>query len=195
MTPALLETAGGLPTTSERDEMRKSTAAERFWDRTDLNGPVPEYRPDLGPCWLWSGALHNGYGGFFADGQRWRVHRWSYEFLVGPIPEGLHLDHLCRVRHCVNPAHLEPVTNQENIRRGEAGKYQWARRRKVPPLAVGQFWVDNDVRAKGRTVIVEAFDDEWVQVRNVVIGRHTRVRFDRFRGGARGYRLKPEEDA
>jgi hypothetical protein len=47
------------------------------------------------------------------------AHRWSYEHFVGPIPEGLHIDHLCRVRRCVNPDHLEPVTPKENYLRGE----------------------------------------------------------------------------
>jgi hypothetical protein len=55
------------------------------------------------------------------DGQRVRgAHVFAYVLLVGPIPEGLHLDHLCRVRRCVNPAHLEPVTPGENVRRGNS---------------------------------------------------------------------------
>lgn len=55
------------------------------------------------------------------DGERKVVHRIAYELLVGPIPDGLQLDHLCRVRNCVNPDHLEPVTGQENMRRGYFG--------------------------------------------------------------------------
>lgn len=71
-------------------------------------------------CWLWTGHVSvHGYGKFWADGLNLGAHRWSYQYHVGPIPEGLHLDHLCRVRNCVNPAHLEPVTCQENLRRGE----------------------------------------------------------------------------
>lgn len=70
-------------------------------------------------CWLWTAALHNGYGSFYLPGAGTRrAHRIAYEALVGPIPEGLTLDHLCRNRGCVNPAHLEPVTNKENILRG-----------------------------------------------------------------------------
>ena len=57
--------------------------------------------------------MPNGYG-VFSGGL---VHRWAYEALVAPIPDGLTIDHLCRVRHCVNPAHLEVVTLAENIRR------------------------------------------------------------------------------
>lgn len=71
-------------------------------------------------CWLWTGALHtHGYGMLNVDGLVRRAHRLVYEMLVGPIPdERPHLDHLCRVRHCVNPSHLEPVTNAVNVRRG-----------------------------------------------------------------------------
>lgn len=81
--------------------------------------------PNTG-CWLFTGADRNGDGyGAFNVGDKsegtYRLrsaHRVSYEIFVGPIPEGLHLDHLCRVRCCVNPAHLEPVTCRENLRRG-----------------------------------------------------------------------------
>lgn len=70
-------------------------------------------------CWLWTAATSKGYGSFGMPDRRQRLaHRLSYELLVGPIPEGLVLDHLCRVRNCVNPAHLEPVTAAENTRRG-----------------------------------------------------------------------------
>lgn len=72
------------------------------------------------PCWVL--ALKPGNYGYVR--LRWRglrttAHRVFYTLLVDEIPEGLVLDHLCRVRCCVNPAHLEPVTNEENIRRGE----------------------------------------------------------------------------
>lgn len=77
---------------------------------------IPE--PNSG-CWLWLGRLdHNGYGQFSHGQRRSQAHRWSYERLVGPIPDGLQIDHLCRVRSCVNPVHLEPVTQRENIIRG-----------------------------------------------------------------------------
>ena len=74
-------------------------------------------------CWLWEGNIAtNSYGLYTANfsGQRQtkRAHRLAYELMVGPIPDGLELDHLCRVRNCVNPAHLEAVTHQENVLRG-----------------------------------------------------------------------------
>lgn len=71
-------------------------------------------------CWLWSGQMNPyGYGHFEVKRKRIRVHRWSYEHHVGPILEGFVIDHLCRVRNCVNPDHLEAVTSAENTRRGE----------------------------------------------------------------------------
>ena len=72
-------------------------------------------------CWRWRGAtLKGGYGRFSVPGQKTLLaHRVAYEACIGPIPIGLHLDHLCRVRNCVNPCHLEPVTQKENTLRGD----------------------------------------------------------------------------
>lgn len=67
-------------------------------------------------CWEWGGRICNGYG--YSAGKR--AHRLVYELLVGLIPEGLVLDHLCRNKRCVNPAHLEPVTQRENMARWAA---------------------------------------------------------------------------
>jgi hypothetical protein len=73
-------------------------------------------------CWLWTGYSDaKGYGRLNFNGRPQKAHRAVYEALVGPIPDGLQLDHLCRVRGCVNPAHLEPVTLAENVRRGLVG--------------------------------------------------------------------------
>ncbi len=74
-------------------------------------------------CWLWTAnKIGKGYGLFWV-GPTMKdftvAHRFAYELLVGPIPEGLTLDHLCKVKHCVNPAHLEPVTNRENVLRSD----------------------------------------------------------------------------
>ncbi|MGQ5576033.1 HNH endonuclease signature motif containing protein [Streptomyces sp. ECR3.8] len=72
-------------------------------------------------CWLWLSRKNpKGYGQMTVDGHPRSAHRVSYEAFVGPIPDGLEIDHLCRVRHCVNPSHLEPVTRSENIRRAIA---------------------------------------------------------------------------
>lgn len=78
-----------------------------------------EPEPNSG-CWIWIGAsLDNGYGRFLNDAQRVvPAHRFAFERAGGVIPLGYDPDHLCRVRSCVNPAHIEPVTRRENTRRG-----------------------------------------------------------------------------
>lgn len=93
---------------------------------------IPE--PNCG-CWLWTGELNSaGYGrisrGNRHTGTRERLlaHRVSYELANGPAPEGMDLDHKCRVRMCVNPAHLEPVTRSENNRRGDLMKRKGIRK-------------------------------------------------------------------
>ena len=103
-----------------------STAVERFWSHVDKQIS----------CWLWTGTMEwSGYGNIFVNGNTPRLqkaHRFSYELLVGPIPEGLEIDHTCHTkmcptpgikdlhRRCVNPAHLEAVTRAVNIDRGQA---------------------------------------------------------------------------
>lgn len=97
----------------------KSTREHRFWSKVNKDGPIPEYRPDLGPCWIWIGAIDpQGYGSFSKPIRR--AHRCSYTLVKGEIPQGLELDHLCRVRRCVNPSHLEAVAHIVNVYRGAA---------------------------------------------------------------------------
>ena len=89
-----------------------ATLAERFRGKYQVN-------PDTG-CWEWTGSRNGGgYGQIWLHGKPEGAHRVSYELHVGPIPSPFHLDHRCRVRHCVNPEHLEPVTCQENLMRSE----------------------------------------------------------------------------
>lgn len=84
---------------------------ERFWEK------VEKVRPD--GCWLWTASTvqGSGYGQFRVGNKVRKAHVVAYELMVGPVPEGLTLDHLCSVRRCVNPSHLEPVTMKENLRR------------------------------------------------------------------------------
>ncbi len=101
------------------------TPSARFWENVDLEGPDG--------CWLWTGTTNGvGYGQLWVEGRRVYAHRFSYELLVGLIPAGLQLDHLCRVRHCVRPDHLEPVTRRENILRGEAPSARCAAKTHCP---------------------------------------------------------------
>jgi hypothetical protein len=96
----------------EVPSMAKPTTAERFWAKVERPGPDD--------CWPWLAAKDSsGYGHMYVDGRLVLAHRFAYELLVGSITAGLTLDHLCRVRHCVNVAHLEPVTRRTNTLRGE----------------------------------------------------------------------------
>src|ERR1051326_2493639 len=85
---------------------KRRDPADRLWEKVDKTES----------CWLLRGT--KGYGNIHistSPGREIKVpaHRFVYELLVGPVPDGLVLDHLCRVKNCVNPAHLEPVTNWE----------------------------------------------------------------------------------
>lgn len=94
---------------------------ERFWEKVDRTGD----------CWVYTGSLsEKGYGIFWsnAENRTMRAHRFAFEDQVGPIPDGLQLDHLCRNPACCRPSHLEVVTPAENTRRGNAGKH-WAEKR------------------------------------------------------------------
>lgn len=90
-----------------------------FWARVNRSGPIPACRPDLGPCWLWTASLQSqGYGMASLLGEPTLAHRAAWKLSGRSFTPGLVLDHLCRVRSCVRPDHLEEVTEAENIRRG-----------------------------------------------------------------------------
>lgn len=98
---------------SEKDISPSSTGSMpsfefNFWSKVSIGDG----------CWMWmKGINHSGYGHIRINDRRYLSHRVSYRLIIGAIPEGLQLDHLCRVRACVNPSHLEPVTNLANSRR------------------------------------------------------------------------------
>lgn len=117
----------GLPAPIARKTDRRSGSIKdqpvRFIHNHDKRDPMPFARESRGyptACWIFQGFIGpNGYG---KTGHRW-AHRRAYEERYGPVPAGLEIDHLCRVRSCINPDHLEPVTGSENARRGLTGEH------------------------------------------------------------------------
>lgn len=103
---------------------------ERFWVKVNKDGPLPNIENwSLGPCWLWIAQLDAfGYGRLFHSPNRSTLaHVISWEIVNGSVPNGLELDHLCRVRHCINPVHLEAVTQLVNCMRGNGRMARQAR--------------------------------------------------------------------
>jgi hypothetical protein len=111
--------------------MTRPNTMRRFWERVQK---TPDH-------WIWKGGVEaSGYGCFMMQGKLYKAHRLSYQAIIGPIPDGKELDHLCRVKLCVNPSHLEAVTHRENVLRGEAPTAQEAKRTHCPkghPLVEG----------------------------------------------------------
>lgn len=101
-----------LLTIDEVDRLHSIVDRDLFWRHV-----IPEPNSN---CWLWIGAVAGRYGHVVRNKISLQAHRIAYEIVRGPIPDGLVLDHLCRVSLCVNPAHLQAVTQQENVRRGNS---------------------------------------------------------------------------
>jgi len=100
-----------------------ANVVNRFWSKVDKTGD----------CWEWHAKVaSNGYGHFWLEGRNRLAHRVAYEMVVGPIAEGLQLDHLCRNPRCVRPDHLEPVTARVNTLRSTNGASQNFRKTHCP---------------------------------------------------------------
>lgn len=124
---------------------RPDRTPERFWAK--VNGG------DYTTCWTWTAYLDsNGYGRFNVGGRAGRMdgaHRVAYRMLVGDVPDGCELDHLCRNRACVNPWHLDPVPHRINTLRGIAGAVNAARQRAVTHCPRGhEYSPENTARRK-----------------------------------------------
>lgn len=99
-----------------KGEPNRFLAGHRFKKHPDY---VKEDRGYVTPCWIWQGAKDwDGYGLLRRGGQSTGAHIWYYKRAKGSIPEGTEIDHLCSIRPCVNPDHLEATTHTENVRRG-----------------------------------------------------------------------------
>lgn len=132
---------------------QRTDVLDRILRRVNKDGPLPENNPNLGPCWIFGGCLNRtGYGQVTVSFEEGRalVHRVVYQRLVGTIPEGLHLDHLCRTPACCRPEHLEPVTPAENNRRGVGAAVQRAR------FAAMQYCVNGHPRTAGNLVLLKS---------------------------------------
>lgn len=132
---------------------------DRFWSKV-----IPE--PNSG-CWLWLGGLqHNDYGAYTISGKNIRAHRFAYSVLVGEIRDGMVLDHLCRTPPCCNPAHLEQVTQRENVLRGVGPSSVGAAATHCPS---GHPYDDANTRLQDGTRQCRQCNREWVQARRATL--------------------------
>jgi len=116
--------------------MYPASLVKRFWAKVDTHGKIPPLRQGLGACWIWTASCQtSGYGTFAINARKLvRAHRFAYELMRGKIPDGFEIDHLCRVRNCVNPFHMEVVVHAENMRRSH-GKISQTHCKRGHPLS------------------------------------------------------------
>lgn len=131
------------------------------------SGVVLKQLVDIGDgpdsCWLWLGTVNptTGYGKKQVDGKAVLAHRWIYEMLLGPIPDGLVIDHKCRKRHCVNPHHLEVVEQAENCRRAITTKLNADQVKEIKAAKEGKKWGDATRLARKHGVTSSLIHDIW----------------------------------
>ncbi len=141
---------------------------DHFWSKVVIPTDV------ITGCWLFTEYKNpGGYGRVRLRGRKTLAHRAAYELVRGPIPEGLTLDHLCRNRICVNPAHLEPVTGSENTRRAALVRTNWSHGEdhgmaKLTAAEVGQISDLYVGRIYSRKQLAEAYGISLSQVHNII---------------------------
>jgi hypothetical protein len=152
-----------------------------WWQQEHTPASLPLHiRRNMAPgpagCWLWMRSLSpDGYGWASLAGRTSQAHRLVYVLINGDPPSGLTLDHLCRVRHCVNPDHLEPVTNAENLRRGNTPT-GWDRCQKCG----GEFsWIGRRARQRRCLPCRDAYEAD----RRPQLVQHMRLRRLRLKAG------------
>lgn len=169
----------------------------RFWAKVNQYGDAPSHCSEIGACWLWTAArFSNGYGAFRVGARQRRAHVVSYEWHVGPIPDGLLVLHRCDVRHCVRPEHLMVGTQRDNIRDMFAKGRESERRGSANNLAV---LTENRVReiismAEGGAFqedIARAFGISQAGVSKILRGRA----WAHVTGIARAERTRPRQSA
>jgi hypothetical protein len=162
--------------------------ADRFWSKVDRNGTTPAHMPELGPCWTWRAAVNRGgYGQFWVHGRQSMAHRFAWETINGPIPQGLLVLHRCDNPPCCNPVHLRLGTQAENaadcITKGRraSGPEHNARFREARPRGVSHpaaVLTDEDVLAirttyttggLSQTLIAQRFGISQQQVSRLVL--------------------------
>ena len=130
---------------------------------------LTEYLVNENGCWIWQLAITPfGYGQKSVNYKSVMAHRWYYEKYKGPIPEGLFIDHICGVRHCVNPNHLEAVTTSENTRRGNSAKLDWGKVKEIREifssgfLSITEIALEYSVSYKSIWCVIR--NKSWVEV-------------------------------
>lgn len=113
----------------KRQAPRGLSMEEYFWQRVNEDGPIPEKRPDLGPCWLWTGNISgNGYGRICYQSKIILAHNFSFVLNGGVLDPNLERDHLCDNKPCVNPDHIQQTTQIVNTLRGTSPPAKNARK-------------------------------------------------------------------
>lgn len=149
--------------------------AASFWSRVDRNGPIPDYAPHLGACWLWTRSQNRGYGAVHdkqINGKRNAIpaHRMAWMLEIGPLTVNQPLDHLCRVKLCVRPSHLEQVDTVTNLKRmHQAVQFKGRPYQKKPSCPRGHSdWKDTNVGPTGlQNRRCRTCQQEWYQARKL----------------------------